>query len=247
MILQHTEMRANLTSILGILQGQGSTSAANDRGAYTGGGDQGSRVWSTSERASGCGVGESTEIITGGNSVAAIGAVQGLLVSRVPDVVLDQELSSNAGVDTVVVVVEDVVEDMAVAESEGRSARVDVLEVVERIGNRDLGVLRAVAIGMAYKGALPVVVEVRVRDGDASATVSNIQKTIVVVLIVIPVTPELDVVNPNLRGGLNADSIACVSENLVDLQVTDDDVLLVQNAEPDTGEGGTALSNKRGV
>ena len=50
------------------------------------------------------------------------------------------------GVDSVVDGEEVVVEDVAVAEAEGRRARVEVVPVVACVGDRDRGVLRAVAI-----------------------------------------------------------------------------------------------------
>lgn len=50
------------------------------------------------------------------------------------------------------------------------------------------------------------------------------------------VTGEVDVVNPDLRGVLNANSVTSISQNLGDLEVTDDDVRCVENAETDTVE-----------
>ena len=67
------------------------------------------------------------------------------------------------------------------AESEGRSARVDVLEVVAEVGDGDLGVLGAVAVRVADEGTLVVVVELGVGDGDSGNTMGEIKQTIVAI------------------------------------------------------------------
>ena len=86
---------------------------------------------------------------------------------------------TNTGVDTVTVVLEEVVVDVTMAESEGRSARVDVLEVVADVGDGDLGVLRAVAVRVADEGTLVVVVELGVGNGGLSNTMGDIKETII--------------------------------------------------------------------
>lgn len=73
-------------------------------------------------------------------------------------------MSTDTGVDSVTVVVEEVVVDVASAESERRGAGVDVGEVVVGVGDGDLGVLRAVAVGVPDERALPVVVQLACCD-----------------------------------------------------------------------------------
>ncbi len=96
-----------------------------------------------------------------------------------PDVVLNQELCTLTSVDSVVVAIEHIVVDVAMAEAEGRSAGVDVGPVVVRVSHRDLGVLGAVGVGVSNERAFPVVVELAVSDGDASDAVCEIEKTVI--------------------------------------------------------------------
>lgn len=48
-----------------------------------------------------------------------------------------------------------------------------------------------------------MVVENGVGDCDSEAPMSDIQKTIVIVLVVVTVRPKFDVIDPNLRRSLN--------------------------------------------
>jgi len=89
------------------------------------------------------------------DGVAGAGGVDGVL-ARLPDVVLDEELGTNARVDTVLVALVEVVPEMTGTEAERRRARVDVLEVVADVRDTDGSVLCAVAIGVANKRALVV-------------------------------------------------------------------------------------------
>lgn len=75
-------------------------------------------------------------------------------------------------------------------------------------------VLVSVAVAVADERDLVVVVEVSVGDGDPVGGVSDIAKTIVVVLAMVHVTREIHVVDPDVCGCLNADSIPSVCENL---------------------------------
>ena len=52
----------------------------------------------------------------------------------------------------------------------------------------------------------------------------------------VAVAGEVDVVNPHVRGGLDADSVSSGGEDLGDLEVAEDDVLLVQDAHADSIE-----------
>lgn len=60
--------------------------------------------------------------------------------------------------------------------------------------------------------------------------------TIVKVLVVVPIRAKVDVVNPDLARSLDADVITR-SQDLRDLEVTDDNVIRVQYSETNTSEG----------
>lgn len=64
---------------------------------------------------------------------------------------------------------------MTGTETEGRTARVDVVPVVVAVGNTEVtGVLVAVAVGVSDKGCLPVVVDEGVGDSDVVGGVSEL-------------------------------------------------------------------------
>ena len=84
-----------------------------------------------------------------------------------------------ACIDTVVDIVEVIVDDVRATETNRRCARVDVIPVVVVIGDGDCLVLAAVAVAVANERALPMVVETTVRNGDPSATVGDINKAVV--------------------------------------------------------------------
>jgi hypothetical protein len=109
---------------------------------------------------------------------------------------------------------------MAVSEAERGSARVEVLPFVERIGHLDRLVLALVAVRVSDQRAFPVVVQVRVGDGRSINSVSDIEKTIIVVLVVSLVRPDLNRVNPNTVRSLDADVITGISQYLVNLHTT---------------------------
>ena len=155
-----------------------------------------------------------TRTIAARDGEAVVRVVQGLVRAR-PDVVLDEELRAVTGVDAVVVVVEDVVEDVAVPEAERGRARVEVHPAVERERHLDRDVLRAVVVRVPDEGRLPVVVEVRVGDRDACAAVRDVEEAVVavsrsasrrgymperdlLVLIVVTVAGEVAVVDPDV-------------------------------------------------
>lgn len=83
------------------------------------------------------------------------------------------------GVDSVVVVVEDVVENVAVTESERGGTRVKVVPVVGGVCDGDRGVLSTVAVGVANKGGFPVGVELAVRHSHSRAAMGDVEETIV--------------------------------------------------------------------
>lgn len=53
----------------------------------------------------------------------------------------------------------------------------------------------------------------------------------------IPITGEVDVVNPNILRVLNSNRIASISQNLGDLYIADDDIAGIDNSEADAVKG----------
>lgn len=96
-----------------------------------------------------------------------------------PNVILNEELSTITSVDTIVVVVEDIVEDVTVAETEGRSARVEVEPPIVGVSNSDSYILRSIVVGMTNKRSFPVSIELAISDRDTSAAVGDVEKSIV--------------------------------------------------------------------
>jgi len=88
-------------------------------------------------------------------------------------------LSTVTSVDTIVVVIKDVVEDVTVAEAERRGTRVEVEPIIVGIGNSNSYVLRSIIVGMANKRSLPVSVELAISDRDTSTAVGDVEKTII--------------------------------------------------------------------
>jgi len=87
-------------------------------------------------------------------------------------------LSTITSVDTIVVVIKDTVEDVAVAEAGGRSTRVEVELIIKGKGYSDGYILSSIPVGMPNKRVLPVSVELAVSDRDNSTTVDDVKKTI---------------------------------------------------------------------
>jgi hypothetical protein len=85
------------------------------------------------------------------------------------------------GVDSVVVVLEEVIENVAVAKAEGGRARVEVGPIVVGKSDGDGHVLRTIAVRVADKTRLPVVVELAVGYSDSGAAMSDIQEAIVAI------------------------------------------------------------------
>lgn len=108
-----------------------------------------------------------TEVVVLGDGVSIlVDAVEGLLAVD-PLVALDQQLGAETGVDAVGDVLVVAVVDVAGAEAERGSARVDVVPVVVGVGDAEVAlVLVAVAVGVADQRGLVVVVDEGVGDGD---------------------------------------------------------------------------------
>lgn len=134
--------------------------------------------------------------------------------------------------------------DVAGTEAERRTTRVDVGEIVVGIGDDQVaGVLVGVGVAVADEGGLPVVVQVGVGDGDVVRTVGDIKQTIVVVLVVVTVRGQIQVVEPDVVGGLDGDGVTVVGEDLADLDVADDDVGGLLDTETNTGQGRASSSD----
>lgn len=88
-----------------------------------------------------------------------------------------------AGVDSVVHVLEKIVDDVACTETEGWSTGIEVLPVVSDVGNSKVTLIfGSVAVGVTYEGALEVVVHNCVGDSDKVGSVGDVQKSIIEVL-----------------------------------------------------------------
>lgn len=153
---------------------------------------------------------------------------------------LDTDLGAHAGVDAgraegkVVVVV-----DVNSAEADRGSARVDVVPVVVGIGHLEIaGILILVAVRVANQRCLIVVVEESVRYSDVVGGVGDIEEAIVVVLAVGHVGREVTVIDPDVGGGLNANSITIGSLDFGDSQVTENNIGLILNIQTNTRKGG---------
>lgn len=118
----------------------------------------------------------------GTNSVTSIGGVK-RLVRVNEDVVLNQQLRTLAGVDTigdreVVVVV-----DVTGTETERRTTGVQVVEEVTDVGDSEMTlVLGTVRVRVTDEGCLPVVVEEVVGKGNVVRGVGDIEESIVIIL-----------------------------------------------------------------
>lgn len=128
-----------------------------------------------------------SKVVTRLNRETSIGGVQSLLGVD-EDIVLNKQLRALASIDTIGNAIVVVVEEVASAEAERGTARVEVLEVVVGIGDGQMAlVLSAVGVGVADQRCLPVVVQEGVGNGNEVGSVGNIQKTIIVVLVVVTV------------------------------------------------------------
>lgn len=158
---------------------------------------------------------------------------------------LDKNLSTHASVNArgfnIGVVV---VEDVGGTESNRGATRANVGPLVVGVGNvESAGILISIAVRVANKRVLVVIVEVGVRHGNPVGGVGNIEETIVEVLAVVSVGGEVAVVDPDVGGGLDANGIAIISNNLGDGKVTDDDVGDVLDVETDSNQRGASVTN----
>lgn len=140
------------------------------------------------------------KVVTRLNCEPSIGRVQWLLGID-ENVVLDKQLRALACVDAVRDVLVVVVEEVAGAKAERGATRVQVLHVVVGVCDGKVTlVLCAIRVGVSDQGCLPVVVHEGVGDGDEVGGVGNVEKTIVVVLVMITICGEVEVVDPDVLG-----------------------------------------------
>ena len=229
-------MFTNVNALLST-EGQSLTSTSLNASRGTGDSNSAVGVWHAGQataRKSGL---DTTEVVAlVGGAAGVVDRVDGLL-STGPDVVLDEDLGTLANVDTISNILEDVVEEMGSAEAQGRSTRVDVEPVVVDVGDVHLAsVLSGVVVGVANQGCLVVVVELAVADSDPVNGVGQVEEAIVEVLAAVHVAGEIDVVDPDIGGLLNGDSITAVGNDLGDLEVADDDVLLRLDGKTEANE-----------
>jgi len=123
---------------------------------------------------------------------------------------------------------------MGTTEADRGATRVDVVPVVVVVSDGDRAVLASIAIAVADEGTLPVIVETAVGDGDAGAAVRDVDKAVVVVLVVAHVARDVDVVDPDAVGGLDTDGVSSAREDLGDFDVANNDVGLLVHAEAHT-------------
>ena len=226
------------------LQGEGGTSGANDSSLDLGRAEEGELV---GDRAGGDGtfggvVGSTVKSDVLDDGVADLVAVKGgdgLGATVLEGGALDEDLSAHAGVDAgdLDVGVE-VVVDVDGAEPDGGETAAQVAPIVVGVGDVKVAlVLRRVAVGVADEGDLVVVVKVGVGDGDPLGAVVDIDTTVVEVLVGSQVGGNLNVVNPDVLGGLDGNAITVGGLDLGDLQVSDDDVVGLVDLKTDAVQG----------
>lgn len=79
--------------------------------------------------------------------------------------------------------------------------------------------------------------KVAVGNRHTSAAMSDIDKTVVVVLVVVSVARHVNVVDPDIVGDLDANCVTNISDDLRDFEVAEDDVVLLVYAKTNTIEG----------
>lgn len=158
---------------------------------------------------------------------------------------LNKNLSTHARVDSgdadILVVV---VEDVDKAETDGGGAGTNVGPTVVGVGDVESAlVLGGVAVRVANKRGLVVVVEVGVGDGDPVRGVGDVEEAVEEVLVLGEVGRELTVVNPDVSGLLDANGITVLSNNVLDGKVANNDVLLLVDVETDVLERSASSTN----
>jgi hypothetical protein len=157
---------------------------------------------------------------------------------------LHKRLSAHASVNSRRTGIKHRVENVRSAEAKQRLAAVDVLPVIISVSDVQFAfVLGAVAIAVAHKGGLEMVVEVRVADGQVIRAMAEIRQTIVVVFARSLIRAQVQVVEPNVCGGLHADCVAAgvAGADFADGYVADYDVFGVADEEAEACEAGRGV------
>lgn len=81
-----------------------------------------------------------------------------------------------------------------------------------------------------------MIMEISVGNGHIVGSMRQVDKSIVLILVHVSVSREIDVVYPDIGRFLNGNTIPIFSQYLADLQVSDNDVLLSVDCEADAGE-----------
>ena len=87
-----------------------------------------------------------------------------------------------------------------------------------------------------------MVVEVGVRNGDPVRRMAQVYESVVRILAHAPVTVQIAVVDPDVGGHVEPDSVTVVGVNLADFHVANDDVGDLANLEADAFEGFAEMS-----
>lgn len=108
------------------------------------------------------------------------------LLAAGPDVVLNKDLSTLAGIDAIRHVLKEVVDDVTGSETERWGTRVEIPPVVVGICYCEMAlVFGTVAVRMTNERALEMVMHESVGDGDEIAGVGNVQEAVVEVLLTV--------------------------------------------------------------
>lgn len=64
-----------------------------------------------------------------------------------------------------------------------------------------------VVVAVADKRAFPVVVKIRIRDGDVIGSSCDIDQSVIVIFVMVAVVTHVDVVDPNILGVLDRNRV----------------------------------------
>lgn len=110
------------------------------------------------------------------------------------------------------------------------------MPVIERISDSDSNIFIPITIRMTNKRSLPVVMQYTAGNSDLVRSVRDVQKTIIVIFIMVQIAAQVDVIDPNGRSFLNTECVACFGENFGDDEVTNDDVFDFDDTESNAAE-----------
>jgi hypothetical protein len=144
-------------------------------------------VWHSLEGTGQSSVAGSSEVVVDRDGISRVRRVKSLGGSN-ENVRLNKDLSAITGIDSIRNGIEVGVEEVAGTEADGWCAGVNVVPVVVILRNAEMsGVLTSVGIGVPDQRCLPVVMDIGVRDGDVVCSMSEIDQTIIVVLVMVTI------------------------------------------------------------